>query len=105
MAMNDNERRIMDMLHAKLDPIEQKLKANGGKPTAEMQECMELFRKNQKEVEELIERKTARGDDMYIGTMGFMMDEEIFAKMQEVQTGFSPDMWNTSQSIKNFKKS
>lgn len=86
--MNNEEQRILDMLRAKLAPMDEQLKANGGTPTPEMQENMELSQKNQSEVQELIDKKNARGDVMYEGTMGFKMDEEIFAKMQEYQCGF-----------------
>lgn len=86
--MNNDEQRLLDMLKSKLAPMEEQLKANGGNPTPEMQENMDLSQKNQREVQELIDKKTARGDVMYDGFMGHKMDEEIFAKMQEHQCGF-----------------
>ncbi|MDR3293913.1 MAG: hypothetical protein LBT20_07425 [Clostridiales bacterium] len=98
--MTDAEQRLFDDLKSRLDPVEAELRANGGKPSPEMQECLDLFKTNNEELAKLIEKKTACGDKMYIGQMGFKMDEEIFAKMQEVQTGFSPDIWHTPTEYK-----
>lgn len=92
---NDEFDKIKKMLDSKLGPIEKILKDNDGKLPSDMQESFDLSSKNQQELQELIKVKTERGDKMYFGSMGFLMDEEIFAKMQEVQTGFSPDMWHT----------
>lgn len=93
--MNDEEKRIIDMIHSKLGPVENALKDNDGKLPFDMQKSFDLSSKNQQELQELIRIKTERGDKMYVGSKGFLMDEEIFAKMQEIETGFSPDMWHT----------